>query len=243
MSYIACRHFNVCSPVLAHMFMNSNLLLYCRRAASGDLKMSHLALLYDTLRAGGSLREDHLAAIANAHSYELAALGFQIARKTQLTDTDRRVLADLAKKSPEAAWYLAKLFPNCGMGSPQEVRESALARDNLAFLMTTSRDASTGASRLRKFVTDFVEDRISREFVAIWLMKVSYDGLSQSDVWEFTMAMRDSGKVYDYRDCAGIDRRYIIRRYPTGALSEKIAIILPGLFATFFPQMRFASPF
>jgi thymidine phosphorylase len=53
--------------------------------------------------------------------------------------------------------------------------------------------------------------------------------------------MRDSGKIFDYR--SGLRPRKLVRRYPTGAVSEKAALILPALIAAAAEEVPLASNF
>ena len=70
-------------------------------------------------------------------------------------------------------------------------------------------------------------------------MLILLRGLSSSDVHLFTNAFVASGQVYDYRRSG----RALIRRYPTGALSEKTALILPSMIAAMRGEVPVATSF
>lgn len=55
--------------------------------------------------------------------------------------------------------------------------------------------------------------------------------------------MSNSGKKFDYRNSPILNHRKLVRRYPTGAVSEKIALIMPSLLMCFSELLPLASPF
>lgn len=67
------------------------------------------------------------------------------------------------------------------------------------------------------------------EFISIFLIEVYTKGLCDDDIYNLTLAMCDTGTIYDYR--GKFDTKKIARRYPTGAVSEKTALILPSMIA------------
>jgi thymidine phosphorylase len=64
-------------------------------------------------------------------------------------------------------------------------------------------------------------------FVGLFLAIIYAKGISDDDIYNMTLAMRDTGKIHDYRDI--FIPKKLIRRYPTGALSEKTALLLPAM--------------
>lgn len=96
-------------------------------------------------------------------------------------------------------------------------------------------------SLLELLISDIVHQKIDKSFLAVWLATVYTKGLA--NWYDFTLIMMKSGKTFDYRNNQRIDRRKIIRRYPTGALSEKIALIMPSLIASLASEFPIASPF
>lgn len=65
------------------------------------------------------------------------------------------------------------------------------------------------------------------EFISIFLIEVYTKGLCDEDIYNLTLAMCETGTVYDYRGKFGAKK--LARRYPTGAVSEKTALILPSM--------------
>lgn len=77
-----------------------------------------------------------------------------------------------------------------------------------------------------KSVSDFTA---ADELVGYWLMSVTLDGLDQDATTKLTRAMSNNGHLYEYQPPNSSYK--LIRRYPTGALSEKLALIMPILIA------------
>lgn len=199
---------------------------------------------YRVLRTGGSLQDNVLGA-QELQAHQIAALGFQLCKKEKLNELERMLLLRTAQDAPEAAAYLVHLFAGT-MASDilrTAVGARAVSERSLDLLKGTSRRKNQGKARLQALISDFLSHRISSVFMAIWLMKVCYDGMSDPDVLDLTLAMRDSGRIYDYRNLAELDKRRVIRRYPTGALSEKTALILPSLLSAFWAEFPLVTPF
>ena len=72
---------------------------------------------------------------------------------------------------------------------------------------------------------------------------IKFKGLGKDDTILFTREIAKSGKKFDYRNSKTLNRRKIISRYPTGALSEKIALIMPSLLFCLAKTYKFCSPF
>lgn len=58
-----------------------------------------------------------------------------------------------------------------------------------------------------------------------------------------TQAFIDSGKIFDYRPVFEQSRFKLVRRYPTGGVSEKCALILPAMVECFGAEFGIKSPF
>jgi len=177
---------------------------------------------------------DELAAAlaADLSPHQFATLAFRLCRASH--DYDALVARELGRAG-EAAPYLARLFP--ALHSSGDVDERLLE-----ILLRTGRAEHLRREALTHLVTGIVHDTIPVPLQALWLTKVFEDGLHPDDVDELTLLMRDSGAIYDYRGHPELDRRRILRRYPTGALSEKTALILPSLLSA-FREHPIASPF
>ncbi len=113
----------------------------------------------------------------------------------------------------------------------------------LQILTNTCSSSTIGRENIEYMVREFLRPNAPAEFMAIWMMTVCVKGLSWNDTLILTEVMRDTGRVYDYRGLPELESRRLIRRYPTGALSEKTALILPSLLGAFSDEYMIASPF
>lgn len=93
------------------------------------------------------------------------------------------------------------------------------------------------------FMARFLSGDISPEIVAAWLGTVVERGLSTEALYDLTYAMRNSGQIYDYRVSPKLRGRKLLRRYPTGGLSEKTALILPSVLVKASEHYPIASNF
>lgn len=102
-----------------------------------------------------------------------------------------------------------------------------------------SRKLPLGKSCIDGFISEFTQDKIDPAISAAWLASVYTKGLNKVDTLHLTRAMQASGQTYDYRG----QGKKIIRRYPSGALSEKTALILPSLLSATSKKYPIHSPF
>jgi|SRR5665648_350049 len=78
-------------------------------------------------------------------------------------------------------------------------------------------------------------------FISLLLIGIYTNELSPKDLNYLTLAMRDTGTIYDYR--RRFQGKKIIRRYPTGAVSEKTALLLPSMIADSSREYPIVSSF
>lgn len=79
--------------------------------------------------------------------------------------------------------------------------------------------------------------------LTVILNLIKQRGLSTENVYILSLKMAKSGQVFDYRNINELNHKKIIRRYPTGGVSEKIALIMPSLLKCFSKNFNFVSPF
>lgn len=79
--------------------------------------------------------------------------------------------------------------------------------------------------------------------LTVILNLVKYRGLSTENIYTLSLRMAKSGQIFDYRNIYELNNKKIIRRYPTGGVSEKIALIMPSLLKCLSKRLHFASPF
>lgn len=204
--------------------------------------MHALMNAYRTLREGGALAEAHCRDVLaeDARPFQLASLATRLLARESLAPHEAALVARIVETPGTGAPYLRVVFPGhvllAGVASDADPARAGVLRGTHA--------ASTlGAGMIHDFVQRFTNDEVPLEVMAIWLMTVCVRGLSEDDTRHLALAMRDSGRTYDYRGLPELGGAKVIRRYPTGALSEKAALILPALLASARDRFPIASPF
>lgn len=205
--------------------------------------MQHVLMnAYRTLREGHGLSDvacrELLAQGALPH--QLASLCVRLIERDELAPHEADVIAHAVRQAPPIGAYLAAAWPDRHVPGAS----TASIDLRLADLLRETHAASTlGVERIAGLVERFTHDRLPLEFMAMWLMTVCTRGLSVDDTRHLALAMRDSGRTYDYRNLPELGGAKVIRRYPTGALSEKAALILPSLLASVRDRFPIVSPF
>lgn len=105
------------------------------------------------------------------------------------------------------------------------------------------KNETVGKNRFTQLIKRIADKSIDKVFLSFLLMAIKHKGLKKEDMFALTISMSESGKTYDYRNNQSLDKRKIVRRYPTGALSEKIALIMPSLLMAFYEDLAISSPF
>jgi thymidine phosphorylase len=100
-----------------------------------------------------------------------------------------------------------------------------------------------GKTKIAALLSDVCLETFNKNFLSVFLTVIKHVGLKDADLRLLTELMASSGETYDYRDNKDLEYRKIIRRYPTGALSEKIALIMPSLLMAFSGDFPICSPF
>jgi pyrimidine-nucleoside phosphorylase len=144
--------------------------------------------------------------------------------------------SELRKALPDAAKpYLEFLeTPSRRIGPGTEI--AALVSD-------TCERRALGRERLTAFVRGLTEGRLPMDLVAVWCVAVAHCGLSDEDTVFLAESMANSGEIWDVRGHPALQGRRLLRRYPTGAVSEKIALVLPSLLASAAAEWPVATAF
>lgn len=77
----------------------------------------------------------------------------------------------------------------------------------------------------------------------VFLSLCALDYYPPAGIVGLTEAFIDSGKIFDYRPHFESEGIRLVRRYPTGGLSEKCALLLPAMVECFGGRWRIKSPF
>ncbi|KQC33499.1 hypothetical protein AAU57_09365 [Nonlabens sp. YIK11] len=100
---------------------------------------------------------------------------------------------------------------------------------------------------LSKDFTDFIKYSLNPKHHSILLTSIlvliKEYGLNDNDIKKLTIQMANSGKQYNYMESADLSDKILLRRYPTGGVSEKTALIMPSLLKCLSRKFKIASPF
>ncbi len=137
-------------------------------------------------------------------------------------------------KFPDIRKYIYCLFET---GYSEQIMDG-----NLSFILKSIYQHKTvGKKYFDYFITKLVKEQIEPPYPAIFLINIYINGLTDEDIYSLTISMRDSGNIYDYRRI--IKDKIVVRRYPTGALSEKIALLLPSMLLSISTDVPLISTF
>lgn len=207
--------------------------------------MQHILVQsYQTLRSGRQLDRSVLGHVQKetVASFQLASLTVQLIQR-DLTVDEADLVQYILSHHPKIAAYVHAAFPQNPWIQQHSQNRVEIESELTFILQNTSREKSLGPTLIKNLIQRLTADQLCLDFLATWLMTVCVRGLSPEDMESLTFAMRDSGQIYDYRNRSDLKNAKIIRRYPTGALSEKTALILPSLLAAVSDRYPIASPF
>jgi pyrimidine-nucleoside phosphorylase len=123
--------------------------------------------------------------------------------------------------------YLNQQVRNTVLLKPSCSPEGACMR--AVDLIMKKRDGGTLSRReVSFFVTGFVRGDIPDYQMSALLMAVFYKGMNAEETSLLTIAMRDSGRVMDLSDVAGIK----IDKHSTGGVGDKVSLVLAPLAAS-----------
>jgi pyrimidine-nucleoside phosphorylase len=168
--------------------------------------------------------------------HQIAPISVLLARK-QRSELEERFLQWSFKSSADLQGAVQAKYPDCA-------REATLADDWICKLFhETHCRGNIGAGLIKQLISKFVAGRLKAEVMAAWLMIVLKEGLGADDTLHLTRAMKASGRDYNYKEDDDLASFTFIRRYPTGGVSEKAALILPSLIAAASAEFKVVSPF
>ncbi len=84
-----------------------------------------------------------------------------------------------------------------------------------------------GAQEIREFVAGIVSGAVSDAQAAAFAMAVFFRGMDAAERVALTLAMRDSGRVMDWRGLAGP----VLDKHSTGGVGDKVSLVLAPILA------------
>lgn len=192
---------------------------------------------YEQVRSGASLTDEQLEAIlrqGDVKPFQLASLALQLSSRA-MNRAEQNFLARVTAKIPPLADYL---------NAANDVTRAGPERGFYTGILRKTRNRELiGPQPIQQVIKQLLADELDLNFLACWFMLINLHGLLAEDVNALTLAMRDSGKIYDYRNSEALNHAVALRRYPTGAVSEKISLIMPSLMAAIAKEYKVVSPF
>lgn len=184
-----------------------------------------------------------LSIITELNAYQATIIVYLILRLRLPSSRGKNLIVNkLFNRFPNMSGYLRALFHQY----ENEIFEKKTNLGNLdekliSVLELLSTNKIVGRELFSFVIKKIMNKNIDKEFIGLFLIIIYLNGLHDDDLYELTCAMRDSGEVYNYSEC--FPEKKIVRRYPTGALSEKTALILPSIFVAVAHEYPVISPF
>ena len=183
-----------------------------------DYIKTHKVIPFVSEHVMGGLSEEQVASLAYlAHRYK---------------DTDNSVLfTKLIERYPWISFLINAMFLK--QNSP-----------NICIIIYKTQNKLTIESdEMNSFLMSIINNKVPLKFVSFWCMQVQQLGLSEENTLCLTKAIVETGKVYNYME--RFPDHFFERRYPTGGLSEKLALLIPVMLIAFSRQynMKIKTPF
>lgn len=146
----------------------------------------------------------------------------------KLKEVENPFLKEILNLFPRLKAYLLLIYPHNNYYNSDDNSNECSIDNKLEELLKGIIDGRNIGIEYFYYAMSLINSRnIDSEFISIFLIEVYTKGLCDEDIYNLTLAMRDTGKIYDYRRKFGTKK--VTRRYPTGAVSEKTALILPSM--------------
>lgn len=202
--------------------------------------------VYKLLREGNDIPTriiDEMKKVeSNIYPYQFASLaGFLLFKKKSriqlsvLTEDEDDFYVWIKVKYPEVASYL-DVIENSeinGIFSNSLNSSCSSCRRFCDILSKVFLNEELALGNIEFLVKNFVNKEISDVAMTLWLVFVFHCGLSQSDINILTKQSALSGDIFDYRNNPEFVDHNFIRRYPSGGTSDKVAVIMSALAASF----------
>ena len=154
-------------------------------------------------------------------------------------DINNELLLNTFEKNKLVGNYLLQLFQH---DHCYEVyKDSSIQVSGFSVLKSIFEKKSIGEEGIKKAIDMIINNTADAVFISLFLIGIYLYGISDKDLYLLTLAMRDTGSIYDYR--GRFDKKKVVRRYPTGAVSEKTALLLPSMLIIASEKYPLVSPF
>jgi hypothetical protein len=187
---------------------------------------------FEALDRNADVSSDLCSAIRDSilDSSQGVALAARLLLKTR-TASEEETLAHLFNTFAGIQPLLTFVFPDQVRRSGLGLRfgEPHLHPDDAELLKRLRDRQQAGSALLSSFVGRYANGLDTAEVATLCLTMIKCYGLGAADTRYLTRAMLESGSTFDYRPLAHKTGRRMIRRYPTGGVSDKVSLILPSI--------------
>jgi pyrimidine-nucleoside phosphorylase len=188
----------------------------------------------DTCRRGQRVTEtDVLDALKFGKDYQVTALLFALKETANPLFQFAMISLNSDDRKRKIVSFLATIFQNNSdsAGSVERIVASLRSKQLI------------GPAHLQHFVRQLTAGTLPTYEIATFLMASCLYPMTEVDLVTFTNALRDSGSIYDYRNAPQLNGKQIVRRYPTGGISEKVALLLPSAIAAVGEEYKVCTAF
>lgn len=193
-----------------------------------------MAECYRQLEQGEYLSERHCSYIYSAKppGHQIATLTVRLLSRRRAPFEDP-LLRWVFSEYSSVRWLIRTVYHDSPVvhAFVAEPSDSSplLSEDDLTGLKRIRQHHEVGLPFFQRYIEGYLRGTVPEVAMAFMLGLIVVEGLSEDDVGSLTFAMAHSGEVWDYRKYAEDCGRRMVRRYPTGGVSEKVALILPSV--------------
>lgn len=216
------------------LIIRKNLSVEPLKPNASNIIIKPIQSIYNQLRNGESLNEDDFISIIEGNHTipQLVSLIVKLSFK-KINSVEEKLINYLRKLDSEISEYISLYFEN----------KTNSNEKHFSTLKSLKNNEFISEFEIKNVLDLYNNKKINDNFMSAFLATIFHQGLSTENTMAMSYYMRDSGKIYDYRNSKELEYRKIIRRYPTGGLSEKIALIMPSIISSLAEQYPIASNF
>ena len=175
--------------------------------------------------------------VTNLNDYQYGIIAYLLLDSN--TESNIALANTLIAERSELRLFLPPLFPQIS-----SCLQANNCKDNqmmVNVLLKLQMNEPIGLELFSSVMSSIMDGKASKYFVGLFLIIIYTKGIGDDDLHHLTISMLHTGKVFDYRN--DFPGNKVIRRYPTGALSEKVALLLPSLLSIAAKDYPLISPF
>ncbi|MCC7387804.1 MAG: hypothetical protein IT431_03460 [Phycisphaerales bacterium] len=190
-------------------------------------------LAYQHLDASDRVDEDLCRRLvaASLEAYQAAALLLRLARRP-CTNAEQDLARRLTNEHPSLLSVVALLSPRFSLPfiTPSDGPQRLLS---ISIFTTVMRHLvhryPIDRPMFDELLRAFLQGHLPKMHMACVLTLIMSEGLSPLSTEHLTQAIVATGETVDIRPAAELRGQRVLRRYPTGGVSDKIALLMPSL--------------